>query len=73
MHPLSQRIVDVLGLDPTAPAIQFERRWFTWGQLGAYADKISALVGTGRVPQDEGGRAEGAEQDDAAERRDRFR
>ncbi|MDA2895315.1 AMP-binding protein [Mycolicibacterium sp. BiH015] len=49
MHPLSQRIVDVLGLDPAAPAIQFERQWSTWGQLGAYAHKISALVGTGQA------------------------
>ncbi|ORV88342.1 class I adenylate-forming enzyme family protein [Mycolicibacterium iranicum] len=49
MHPLSQRIIDVLGLDRTAPAIQFERQWSTWGQLAAYADEISALAGTGRV------------------------
>lgn len=48
-HPLSQRIDDVLGLDPSAPAIQFERQWFTWGQLGALAERISALVGTGRA------------------------
>jgi acyl-CoA synthetase (AMP-forming)/AMP-acid ligase II len=44
-HPLSQRIAGVLALDPTAKAIQYEDDWFTWGQLGAFVDRISALVG----------------------------
>lgn len=48
-HPLSQRIDDVLALDPAARAIQFEGRWYTWGQVGAAARRIGALVGTGRA------------------------
>lgn len=48
-HPLSQRIDDVLGLDPSAPAIQFDRQWHTWGRLGVLADRVSALVGSGRA------------------------
>ena len=46
---LSQRIDDVLDLDPTAPALQFEGRWFTWGQVATAARRIGALTGQGRV------------------------
>lgn len=49
VHPLAQRIVDVLALDPAAPAIQFEGQWSTWGQLAATSRKVSERVGTGRV------------------------
>lgn len=48
-HPLSQRIADVLDLDPTAHAIQFEGRWHTWGRVGASARRIGALVGGVKV------------------------
>lgn len=48
-HPLSRRIDDVLALDPAARAIQFDGRWFTWGQVGSLARHISALVGTARA------------------------
>ncbi len=46
---LSQRIDDVLDLDPTAPALQFEGRWFTWGQVATATRRIGALTGQGRV------------------------
>ena len=36
-HPLSQRIADVLALAPDAPAIEYEDRWSTWGEVGEYA------------------------------------
>ncbi|MET0896680.1 MAG: AMP-binding protein [Mycobacterium sp.] len=42
--PLSRRIADVLALDPTAAAIQYEGRWWTWGQVGDYAHHVSELV-----------------------------
>ena len=48
-HLLSQRIDDVLDLDPAAPALQFESRWFTWGQVATAARRIGALAGHGRV------------------------
>jgi acyl-CoA synthetase (AMP-forming)/AMP-acid ligase II len=48
-HPLSQRIENVLELDPTAGAIEFDGQWFTWGQLGTLARHIRRLVGTGRA------------------------
>ncbi|BBZ31631.1 class I adenylate-forming enzyme family protein [Mycolicibacterium confluentis] len=43
-HALSRRISDVLALDPAASAIQFQGQWFTWGQVGAIAARIAALV-----------------------------
>ena len=30
---LSQRIGQILALDPGAPALEFEGRWFTWGEI----------------------------------------
>ncbi|KWX20291.1 AMP-dependent synthetase [Mycolicibacterium wolinskyi] len=48
-HPLSQRIDDVLDLDPTAAAIQYDGRWCTWGQVAGLARCVGALAGSGRV------------------------
>ncbi|CAN5673825.1 AMP-binding protein [soil metagenome] len=48
-HPLSRRIVDVLALDPTAPAIQYQGDWSSWGLVGDFSRQISTLVaGYGR-------------------------
>ncbi len=33
-HPLSQRIADVLELQPDAPAIEYDGQWLSWGQVG---------------------------------------
>jgi len=46
-HPLSRRIADVLGLQPDAPALEYEGRWVSWGELRALADRICSLVGDG--------------------------
>ncbi len=43
-HPLSRRIDDVLALDPTARALEFDGRWWTWGQLAAVSRPIAELV-----------------------------
>jgi long-chain acyl-CoA synthetase len=43
-HPLSQRISDVLELDPGAYAIEYEGRWLSWGQVGAAARRIESLT-----------------------------
>ncbi|MDT5219199.1 MAG: long-chain acyl-CoA synthetase, partial [Mycobacterium sp.] len=37
MHPLSQRIADVLDLQPDSPAIEYDGRWLSWDQIGAAA------------------------------------
>ena len=43
-HPLTQRIADVLKLDPVAGAIESEGQWISWGALGEAAHRIGALV-----------------------------
>ncbi len=43
-HPLSQRIADVLKLDPGAHAIEYDGRWFSWGQVGEAARRIASLT-----------------------------
>lgn len=48
-HPLSQRISTVLDLEPSAPALQYDRRWASWGQLATLARRIGALTGPVRV------------------------
>jgi len=44
---LSERIAQVLDLDPDAPAFEFERQWHTWGALRATADAVAAHVEPG--------------------------
>lgn len=48
-HPLSQRIADVLDLDPDAGAIQFGGHWMRWGQIAALAGHIGKITGPARV------------------------
>ncbi|MGV0814145.1 AMP-binding protein [Mycolicibacterium boenickei] len=48
-HPLSQRIDDVLDLDSTANAIQYEGQWHTWGQVAGLARRIATLAAGTRV------------------------
>lgn len=42
VHPLRQRIADVLGLQPDSPAVEYHGQWVTWGQLGSAAWWIAA-------------------------------
>ena len=41
---LSRRIADVLALDATAPAFEFQGTWHTWGELAATADAVAPHV-----------------------------
>jgi long-chain acyl-CoA synthetase len=43
-HPLSQRIADVLDLQPDARAIEYEGQWVSWGQVGEAAHRIGSLT-----------------------------
>jgi long-chain acyl-CoA synthetase len=43
-HPLSQRIADVLDLQPEAHAIEYEGQWISWGQVGDVARRIASLA-----------------------------
>ena len=46
-HPLSRRITDVLGLQPDAPALEYDGQWVSWGELRDMADRVSSLVSAG--------------------------
>jgi acyl-CoA synthetase (AMP-forming)/AMP-acid ligase II len=41
---LSARIAAVVEVDPDAPAVEHERRWSTWGELGAFTAAVAAAV-----------------------------
>lgn len=43
-HPLSQRIADVLGLQPDARAVEYDGRWFTWLEVGSAARRVACAV-----------------------------
>lgn len=43
-HPLRQRIAAVLELAPQTAALEYERQWFTYEQIGALATKVASLV-----------------------------
>jgi acyl-CoA synthetase (AMP-forming)/AMP-acid ligase II len=43
-HPLSQRIADVLDLQPGAHAIEYDGRWLSWGRVGEAARRIGSLT-----------------------------
>jgi long-chain acyl-CoA synthetase len=43
-HPLSQRIADVLGLQPDARAIEYDGRWFSWDQVAEAARRTASLT-----------------------------
>lgn len=48
-HPLSQRITDVLDLDPAAGAMQYDGQWCTWGRVAGLARRIGTLTKVRRV------------------------
>ena len=43
-HPLSQRIADVLDLQPESHAIEYDGQWISWGQVGDVARRIASLT-----------------------------
>lgn len=43
-HRLPQRVAEVLDLAPEGPAIEYDGRWCTWGEVGGYADRVAALA-----------------------------
>ena len=51
-RPLSQRIAQVLDLHPGADAIEYDGRWYSWGQVGAAARQMASLTAEhGAAPQ----------------------
>jgi len=46
VNPLSERLHAVLALDPTAPAVEFDGAWSTWGELASAAAAVDAAMRT---------------------------
>src|SRR5262245_4025946 len=44
MNPLSARLGAILDLDPAAPALEFEGRWYAWGDLARTADDVDRAL-----------------------------
>lgn len=44
MSYLSEQLSGVLSIDPTAQAIEYEREWYTWGNLSDQIDRIGKLL-----------------------------
>jgi acyl-CoA synthetase (AMP-forming)/AMP-acid ligase II len=44
-NPLAARIGEIVAIDTGAPALEFDQRWYTWGELGSTIDGIAGLVG----------------------------
>jgi long-chain acyl-CoA synthetase len=44
MNPLSARIAAILELDPSAPALEFERRWYSWGDVARTARDVDRAL-----------------------------
>src|SRR6476659_7793971 len=44
MNPLSERIGAVLDLDPSAPALEFDGRWYSWSDIRRTAHDVDAAL-----------------------------
>lgn len=44
MADLSSIVRNVLTIDPSAPALEFEKKWHTWGELTAIIDAVEAQL-----------------------------
>jgi acyl-CoA synthetase (AMP-forming)/AMP-acid ligase II len=44
MSEIPERLRAVMTLDPSAPALEFEGVWSTWGELAAAADAVDAVL-----------------------------
>jgi len=49
---LADRIRAVLRLDPEAPAVEFENRWHSWGELAALMQNIDAALSDAGIGDD---------------------
>lgn len=48
---LPQHLARVVAIDPSAPAIEFARRWHTWGELGDRARELAAALDDAALPE----------------------
>jgi long-chain acyl-CoA synthetase len=49
MTGLSEIARDILDREPTRPAIEFEQRWYSWGELHAVADGVLRALDASRI------------------------
>jgi acyl-CoA synthetase (AMP-forming)/AMP-acid ligase II len=45
-NTLSGRIREILAIDPSARAVEFEGRWVTWGELATTAESVAQSLGS---------------------------
>jgi long-chain acyl-CoA synthetase len=50
MASLQQQSIDALNRDPSRPAIDFEGRWYTWGEVAQLAADVRALLSASGIP-----------------------
>jgi long-chain acyl-CoA synthetase len=48
---LPQHLARVVAIDPSAPAIEFARRWHTWGEVGDRARELAAALDDAGLPE----------------------
>jgi acyl-CoA synthetase (AMP-forming)/AMP-acid ligase II len=44
MSTIPERLREVMALEPSAPAVEFEGAWSTWGELAAAADAVDTVL-----------------------------
>jgi len=49
MTSLSSIVRKVLTIDPSAPALEYNKKWHTWGELTAIIDGIEAILATNAI------------------------
>src|SRR5262245_38869291 len=48
---LPQHLASVALIDPSAPAIEFARRWLSWGEVGGRARELATALGEAGLPE----------------------
>ena len=51
MPTLAELLDGVLAVDPSAPALEYQRAWFTWGEIRAAIDALDACLARAAVPR----------------------
>lgn len=50
MASLKDLVTGVMSIDPSAPALEFEKTWTTWGELTAIIEAVEAILAANDVP-----------------------
>ncbi|PJG49771.1 hypothetical protein CAF53_09130 [Sphingobium sp. LB126] len=52
MNALARRLDEILSIDHTANAVEFERRWHSWGEIDAARQAVEAVLAARRLNDD---------------------